>query len=245
MSRAEAFLAAFHAIEHHLRRIGGTPARLPFYRALDEAARRSPEARRFADDLREYADLRNAIVHSARGDEPIAEPHRDVVEHLQRILASLTDPPRVLPLFKRQVITVGEAEPVARAVEIMYAESISQVPVMRGAAFEALLTTKTVTRWLGASVAEDLFSLLETPVAHVLRFAEGADSYAIIASSATLAQVMDRFHDAEVGGSKLQALFISQRGKPTDKLLGVITTADLSLILDTLEDRTGAQRRGK
>jgi CBS domain-containing protein len=244
MSRAETFLAAFHAIERQLRRIAGTPEHLPFSRVVDEAAQRSPEARPFANDLREYAELRNAIVHRSRR-EPIAEPHRDVVAHLERILATLTDPPKVLPLFKREVITVNETDPVARAVEIMYAESISQVPVMRGSAFEALLTTKTVTRWLGASVGDDVFSLLETPVAHVLRFAEGADSYAIIASSATLAHVMDHFQEAELRGSKPQALFISQRGKPTDKLLGVITTADLPRIVDTLGGRAGAPRRGK
>lgn len=234
-TRADAFLAAFRSIERHLRRIGGAPPHLPFYRALDMAATRSPEASRFKDDLREYADLRNAIVHASRGDEPIAEPHSRVVDHIKSILATLTDPPRVFPFFKRAVMSVSASDAVATAVELMYRESISQVPVMGDGRFTALLTTKTVTRWLGATVAEDLFSLLDTPIAHVLRFAEGVDSYAVVPPTTTMAQVLESFGEAEVQGRKLQAVFISQHGKATEKLLGVITTADFPRILDRLE----------
>jgi len=73
--------------------------------------------RRFREDLREFADLRNAIVHDRMHDEVIAEPNSWAVERIGMIANLLTAPPAVIPLFEKRVFTVDEEQSLGEAVD--------------------------------------------------------------------------------------------------------------------------------
>ena len=65
--RAEAFLNAFGEIEQVLRRQLRAQASTTFSQLLIDATKRSPAVRQFEVDLREYAELRNAIINAPTG----------------------------------------------------------------------------------------------------------------------------------------------------------------------------------
>src|SRR5919201_3927910 len=95
ISSSAKFLDAIAAIETLLRKMSGAGRLVGFYQLVDSAAQRSPSVRRHKDDLKEYADLRNAIVHERSGGRAIAEPHERVVSELRRLAVALANPPRV------------------------------------------------------------------------------------------------------------------------------------------------------
>jgi CBS domain-containing protein len=227
MSNITAYLNTFAAIERHLRELTRSGREVAFYTLVDIAARNDGAVRRYRDDLKEFADLRNAVVHERGGGQPIADPNDWAVKQLQVIAEQIMRPPRVLPHFQVSVFSLAPSASIGDAVVIMHAHSFSQIPIYDGEQFVGLLTSNTVARWLGASVVEDIFSLRDTTIDVVLAHTEYADHVGFCARDTTLIAVAERFHDIQERGRRLDALLITQHGEPTERPLGIIAVYDL------------------
>ncbi len=232
---SERFLYAFNSIEHSLRKLSKKGKGERFYTLVDVASESYPIVRHFSNDLKEFADLRNAIVHERTDGHVIAEPNDQAVELIEHIASLLHDPPKVIPLFQCEVYGLSVFDPIAKAVKVMFEWSFSQMPVYDGTAFVGLLTANTVARWLGASVVEDIFSLSETPVSYVLGYTEDKENFSFLRRDSTLFETLDRFQDFERRGKRLEAVLITQNGKLSEALLGIITIWDLPKIHKALE----------
>src|SRR5439155_19756474 len=91
------FIRAFNQVESELSRIATQPSmsiRPTFLATLATSMKKNAAVRSFERDLKEYAELRNAIVHDGTG-LPLAEPHADVVARLEYIYQQLSAPPRL------------------------------------------------------------------------------------------------------------------------------------------------------
>ena len=227
-TNSDRFLTAFRRIERWMethapgsRRIDGFP------NAINHFAKKNNVIRRFRDDLRQFAELRNALVHEYAGHKLIAEPNDWTVRRIELIAEELVSPPRVLPTFAKEVVTISPDDSVSRALRLMHEHGFSQMPVYSDTRCRGMLTGNTIARWLAARVSDDVFSLAETTVADVLRFAgqEKTHNFRFAARDATLFDVLDLFttHRAK----QLEAVLITHSGDPAEKLLGIITTADL------------------
>ncbi len=234
MKNSERFLNAFVAIEDFLRNELNANNYVTFYQLIDKAALSNSAVRSYKDDLKEYADLRNAIVHERSGGNIIAEPNHYVVDRIESIVTVLEKPPKVIPEFQTKVTTIKDSDSIAKALKLILKQSFSQVPVLKGSKFVALLTANTITRWLGANVAEDVFSLSETTVAKALTFAEHEKNYSFIRRNTTMFEALELFRKSEEHGISLDALLITQNGKSTEKIIGIITVSDLPTIFQAL-----------
>lgn len=241
MSRADAFLAAFSAIEKHLRREMRSDSRVSFYQLVESAALRDQAVLRLREDLKEYADLRNAIVHERTDHHPIAEPIEAAVQHLERIRDLLLSPPKVYPTFKKVVESVESSEPIAKALTIMRARRFSQLPVTRERRFIGLLTASTVARWLAERASEEVLDLRETCVKDALAHAEDPDNHQFVKREATVFDALACFDSAETRGKRLDALLITHSGKPGETLLGIITVHDVPRLLAATRTKRSAR----
>lgn len=231
MQNSEKFINAFNDIEHFLKKKLELTKEISFYSMLEKASLDDSIISRYKDDLKEYADLRNAIIHERGGGSVIAEPNEYAVKNIQRISGLIIDPPKVFPYFKRKVFTISLTDPVGKALKIMFDNSFSQLPISKGDKFYDLLTNNTISRWLGSCVDEDVFSLNDTEVNEVLKYTETPDSYFFLNRDASLAEAMEKFQYFEASGKPLDAILITQSGKPTEALMGIITPSDISKIL--------------
>ena len=229
MSNSKRFLDAYNKIDNHLRRLIGKGNETGFSAIVDLAGKSNAVAGRFSDDLKEYGDLRNAIVHRRKGDRIIAEPNDEAVREIEHIAAQLLDPPKVIPRFKKEVYRLSSSDSIAEAVKAMHALSFSQIPIYDASAFKGLLTANTVSRWLGASVAEEIFELADTRIDQVLSYAETADqeNYRFLRREATVYDAVVEFQESLNRGTRLEAILITHSGKPSEALLGIITNWDL------------------
>src|SRR5699024_11877381 len=76
--------------------------------------------KRYRDDLLEFAELRNAIVHNRIDtDYAIAEPHLSVVESIEAIEQEITEPKKVYPLFSRKVIIFQESDSLRELLTVI------------------------------------------------------------------------------------------------------------------------------
>lgn len=234
-SNSSRFLEAFNKIERHLRQVTKLDKHIPFYHVIDEASRSSRAVSYFSTDLKEFADLRNAIVHEDTNGHVIAEPNDRATNEIEHIASTLLNPPKVIPLFCKDVSRLKTSDNVAEAVVFMFNQSFSQIPIYDDRKFFALLTTNTVARWLGACVGEDIFSLRETVIRTVLDYAEDQDNYCFLSKGATIFEALEKFHSYEKAGKRLEAILITENGKPTESPIGIITIWDLPQIYRLLE----------
>lgn len=234
MLNSEEFLKTFADVEAWLRKQAGVDRSVSFYQLIDRASEKNPTARRYRDDLKEYADLRNAIVHERRDVRVIAEPNDRAVEDFQRICTALLNPPKVIPQFKREVKFRNLDEQVGHAVSDMRAGSFSQLPILDNGKVIALLTSETVVRWLASELHNDLVSLSETSIKAVLPHTEEEEHYCFLPRHATLPDALSRFEDFTTRGKDLDAILITETGRPDQSLLGILTVYDLPAILETL-----------
>lgn len=221
------FLGAFTEVERYLATRHGTGARREEFSTLLARAERSDRAiRPYADDLKGYADLRNLLVHRRLRGRYLAAVDEEVAGHLEGIVRTLTQGKDVYSVFRREV-TVAEADaPVGDALTVMSRDGLSQLPVYRNRVFVDLLTADTVSRWLGANAQGELVDLT-VPVGEVLPHKESIEKYAFVRRSESLLGVIEAFDEHTRRGERLSAVLITQHGRATENLLGIVTAYDL------------------
>lgn len=233
MTNSAQFLNAFSAIEAYLRKIARLDQRsfVSFSTVLDQVAQSSAPVRRYRDQLRRLADLRNAIAHNGLA---IAEPHDTVIKELEQIKTALMNPARVMPIFGKTVYSVGKQDPLVHALKFFGTRNFSQVPVKSGKEVIGLLTTNTAARWLAASAPAEVLDLREYTVGDLLQHAEYEKSWNFVRQDAQLVDVLALFDQSENAGRRLDAVLITAAGKPTEELLGIITLSDIPKLLRKL-----------
>lgn len=122
-------------------------------------------------------------------------------------------------------------DPIGHAVRDMTNESFSQIPIISNGKFKALLSTNTISRWLGFNFEDDIFSLKETKIGEVLKFAEEYETYRFISRTTSLFDVLDYFDSAERQGKLLDALLITDDGNQNKKIIGIVTITDFPTLL--------------
>jgi CBS domain-containing protein len=217
--RAQEFLQLLNEIDEHLKtRVRRREAR-GFMMRLDQAARQDSTLAKFRDELREYSELRNAIVHYGKfPEEIIAEPKAEVVDHLRMIRDQILRPPRLIPTFASQVRCFEGEEQLLDAFRFMVETDHAQVPVMNQGRL-TLLTTDGVGRWFLARMDVDVAA---TTIAEVLEH-ERPGSFLILAGHEPVEKARAAFHDS---GSRLRAILITERGLDS-KPLGIVTASDM------------------
>ncbi len=228
-NNAERFLIAYSTIEHEMERILDLKDHRRFFELVDKSARVNPVIERYRFDLREYSELRNAIVHDRSGGEIIAVPTTEVVEKIERIAALLVEPPKVAPLFLKEVLTLSGSYPVSRAIRDFSRMSYTQAPVYVDDKLIGLLTSNMIVKWMGICMINNQkeVNLHETLLTDVIEKAGHENDYELVSVNQSLFSVPELFYRWQHEGRKLEAVLITQNGGPTEPIIGIITNRDL------------------
>ncbi len=229
-SNAERFLDAYSVIEKEMKRILKLKDHRPFSELVNKSSRLNPLIERYNFDLKEYSELRNAIVHDRVGGEIIAEPKAEVVENIERIASLLLEPPRVAPLFLKEVMILSPDQPVARAIRELSKMTYTQAPVQENGRITGLLTLKMIVQWMGISLANNTFDIEKTTIGDLMELVGESNGYEIVPTNKSLLEIPDLFYRWQDKGKKLEAVIITQKGKDDDPVKGIITNRDLPVV---------------
>lgn len=222
------FIVAFNKIEQNLKDMIGGTSYITFFRSIDLAKKHNATVRKFEDDLREFADLRNAIVHHRTSAEYIiAEPHSEVVELIEHIEQLLSQPVTVGTMFARRVYTFGAEDSLAEALRSVRERNFMQLPIYQEGKFIGLITAAGIARWLAQTVEEKIISREMTTMADILQHERAGENHRFIASNASVYEAEEIFKQSVMEGGRLEALLITRNGKKEEKLTGIITPIDL------------------
>ena len=200
-----------------------------------DAAQKFAVVRHCLRDLKQYGELRNAIVHTQSADHRVlAEPLDSTVNAIQGIAKQLLRPPMVEDVCVKHVLNVTPRDSIAHAMSLMSDKRISQLPVIDDGFCRDILSSQTVVRWLGAKVRDDIVSLSESKVSEALFYKETNEMFLIVGKKIPLAEVLERFQEEAHKGRELSAVLVTHSGKPTESLFGILTASDFPSILKKL-----------
>lgn len=228
MEKGKAFLELFQKLEEYLRRNIEPTGDFPFAQRLAALAEKYPVHRQSAIILKDYGKLRNALVHHrGPGGELIAEPSEQALREFERIVQAIISPPKLIPLFQKSDLRLfSSQDPLVIAFQHMREHDYSQVVVQTEEKL-SLLTVEGIARWLEEQAQEDIIGLQEAVIADARKY-EQAENVVIMSRNQTIYDAMQSFMLAiEQRKPRIYALLITDHGKATERLLGIVTPWDL------------------
>jgi len=234
MNNATEFLSYFNKIEDLLKKKARLNNKFSGYMTFNDLIRESSRfnsiVRRFSSDMKEYAELRNAIVHGSKDDEIIAMPLPKTVKEIKRIFDKLNTPPLASKFRKEKVILLSINDPLSKALELMLKHAFSQMPVLENDRIVALLSSNAISRWLANNINEDIISILETEVYDILAHAEFKENFRILSARTNCYDILEVFQRSITSGQYLEAVILTQNGKPNEDPIGIFTIWDLPML---------------
>lgn len=225
-TQADLFLDAFSEIERYLRRALRAKSHVAFSQLVTDAERNLSSVRKYASDLREFADLRNAIVHGRSGGRIIAEPLEEAVREFRRIADLIVCPPPITRLAHSPVVTVSPSQSLSTALSLMGNGSYSQLPIVEKGYCLGVLTANTITRWLATNRTTSL-DLNTTFVDSVFRQKEPTEVHRFLSRHSSVFQVLEAFQEEHSRGHDLCAVLVTNKKEETAAPIGIITVSDL------------------
>lgn len=233
--RGERFLAAYHWIEQSLRKMSGNDIRDSFRHLVDCMSKRSAVVRKYRDDLVEFGELRNAIVHERISpDYLIAVPLLETVERIEEIARLLANPPLVYPRFRREVVVFSPHDSMEKVFQVMRGKGFTQFPVYEDGVYRGLLTDGGIAGWVAGRTAKAMGTasiadiLLGVSVGEVLASEKNPHRARFVSRRSTVYEVEEIFRENSKREKwRVAAVLITENGKPDEELLGIITPSDL------------------
>lgn len=224
---SERFEVAFNQIHFKLQAI--VPANNNHFMHLLKLAKdRHAHVRYNYDKLEQYAKLRNSLVHHRYEPERyIAEPHLDVVEDIERISSLINKPPLALEIASKPVVSFKPESSLHEILHKFAETGFSQFPIYDENGFRGLLTEGGITKWFSRGFVANSAVTIESAVATDILELEKPHNVDFIKRTKTIFDLEDIFESYFDKNKKLEALLVTENGKPHEKPIGIITSWDL------------------
>lgn len=225
---SDRFIVSYNRIDQLMKDLIGTNEHMAFFRLIDFAKKKNAIIRRYEADLREYGDLRNAIIHHRTSLEfAIAEPHDEVVAKMEGIEGALAKPITVAQMFRTNVTIFQETDSLSYALKVIKDKKYNQFPVYIGKTFKGLITPVGITMWMASKVDSESFSRKRTMLSEILAHESNRDNHRFIHAQTSVFEAVEIFKSSVLRGRRLEALLITEDGKASDKLIGIVTPMSL------------------
>lgn len=227
-TNAERFLDAFISIERSLNRIEDTHDYIPFGNLIKKASKHNPVIKNRYESLKEYCELRNAIVHQRGGrTEIIAEPNRFVTEDIERIAEQLLADHAIANYATKPVRYVYGEDSVEDAFQCMQETHATKLPVYEGKKCVGLLCLEAITKWAMEGKKPN------TTVRDVLN-ESGVERVVFVDRLATIQDVIRIFDHNMKHHRPAPVIIVSEHGLSTEKPFAILSSYDLTRIIAVL-----------
>lgn len=235
-SNSDRFISAYNQLDEYMRQnLGNDSRNTTYYHRVHGMADRNATFRKYKELLHSFGELRNAIVHDfgRNGMEIIAEPHLEQVKVYEEILALVMNPPKALEKIavkRKELYTLEPGYDVQKAIQIMARENYNYAPVLYNDQLVGVFSEETIFDYLndhgkvdltaGLSVKDlEKYTKLEAHRNEVFHFAS---------RHVTVADLEETLKKVKDLNKRLEVVFITEKGKPDEKLLGMVTIWDLA-----------------
>lgn len=235
-SNAQRFILAYNTIDQSLRSIYNYKRSMTFSDMIRRTVPLNSIIRKYEDKLIDYARLRNSIVHNSSEDFIIAEPHEDVVLLMERIAEMITKPPKVINIVKnKNVLTIEGDMNILDVVSLIYRSGFKSLPVYQDGKILGIATPNRIVEWMGKNMGDktSIEKMLSTSsISQTLKDGDLNTRFCLCNENLSIQEALDLFYRNRV----LSAILITKNGSNYEKILGMITIADIMDLNKVLDD---------
>ncbi|WP_203362726.1 CBS domain-containing protein [Bacillus sp. REN10] len=232
--RSLRFEVAFNRIHQQLKQLALKSDQHSFMEILHDCARSHASVRSHLDELKQFAKLRNAIVHQKINAEfYIAEPHENIVKRIEQIDALLSQPASALSIASQPVCIVELHTPFVRVLHMIQELSYSEYPVFDQGTCKGILTGEEMLKWMAHQQTDNHIPLHEVTVRDLLS-EQSRSKVAFIKKDANIFEVEHLFENYQSNNQKLEAILITPNGTSKELPIAMITSWDLTKTNDQI-----------
>lgn len=216
------FLTAFSKMEHMLNEMVRPEGYMPFVQLVDMASRKNRIIQRNNVDLKQYAELRNAIVHHRDSrDEVIAEPTDVVTASFEKLVEQLEIKYTILEFASKEVEKLSIHDQIQYAYARMKKYNTSKLPVYQGNRFIDILTIEEIAEYVMNHLDK------EAPIEKALRH-DDKKQCIFLPSSTDVNEVISICERYYVKGNTKFTIILTRTGNKDEAPVGIFTNYDLA-----------------
>lgn len=190
------------------------------------------EGKKWRDELNTFREMRNMLSHhAALGGEPVFEPSDAVIDVMRSILYEAQHPPVAMSIAvpKESLTVCRESDRVSQVIEIMERLGYSHIPVIGGDVLAGVFSVGSIFSYFRMHGGDgfssdmrvgDLWEFLP-PSCHT------TERFAFVSQSAPYSKLKQKFTAAGPSERRTAAVFVTDSGKESGVLLGMITPWDM------------------
>lgn len=225
MSSAEIFLASFNRIEKWLRASLDSPSSMGFTQLVRLMSKKGhTSVIKYEEDLYQFAQLRNAIVHDKISPEfVIAQPNEWAIERILVIEDALFRPKTIGQLFNKKVVMFEKNTPLKELLKIAEKKKYSQFPLQHQGKLVGVITLRMLGYWFARFVSQHDTLNLEHLTANDLLMSDGKKSnYLLLDEEVSCDEAEALFHQQP----SLEVIFITSNQSSKQQITGIIRPRD-------------------
>lgn len=194
---------------------------------------RRPEFQSIKRELDYCKDVRNLLSHNPKiNDSYAVEPSEEMLHTLDSVIRRVREPKRAKHIMvpRKKVLCRDMDDPVKPAMVRMNEQLFTHVPIMKDGVVVGVFSENTLLRYL-----------IDDPLARIddqMRFLDiekylpleqhRAESFRFVAQNALASDIEELFAQATRKHDRIGLVFVTANGKPTERLLGIISAWDVA-----------------
>jgi predicted transcriptional regulator len=232
MRNVNEFLQIFNKIEVYIRKLVNSPSYIPFSNLIEKSSQINPTIKEYANDLRELAELRNALVHEKR-ELIFAEVTDIAVDFSKKIYELIINPPLAIDIANKPVYCCSVNDNLLEQLKIMKENIYTHVPIYNGNNFIGILSESSIFNWLG-DIKDFDRSLANMKIRDIEKYLDiynrSNEYFEFVTKNENVYLIKQWFIEAIKNQKRLGAVFITEDGTQNGEILGIITAWDLPKI---------------
>ncbi|WP_423188715.1 CBS domain-containing protein [Alkalibacterium sp. f15] len=140
---------------------------------------------------------------------------------------------RVKDVFLKRVRTFDVNDPLEKVLEVINHVRYTQFPVFDGDNLVGIISSIGVTKYLAKAMNQDIRSIKNTTVKHILEVEDEQNFYEVISSDKSIFDIEEIFSERIKEGRTTYILLIAKGEKINKKsdLIGIITPWDIPRVV--------------
>ncbi len=235
LNPAQHFIQIYNELDNYMRKtlkIGDEADHTYLISQMAQKGHRIFETYGF--DLRQFARLRNAIIHNPyqNNSQPIAQPNPDIVEKYEMIKNFVIHPPKALSIAIPApiIFTATFDSNIQQIMKIMIDKSYTHIPIIEKGVMVGVFSENSLFSYLSAS--KDILITSDAKMGDLKEFIpfekHQNEYFEFINKDALLTEVEEIFKKGLKDLKRIAVVYITEHGKKEEKLLGMITAWDLA-----------------
>ncbi len=227
-TNAMQFLDSYAIIEHEMNKIMREERYTPFTQLLEYCARHNWIVSKNKTALREYHELRNAIVHLRDSKtEIIAEPSDAVTADIARIAQLLQHHDNLIDYASKPVQYAKLEDTMWYVYDKIKKLDTTKLPVYHQGTYKGIITIESLC-------ACAMQGTKDSAHASQLMDEERKNRVVFMKQDESVVAAVEAFEKAFRQGNRLLAIIVTEHGNKYEEPLGIITMKDLVEMIETI-----------